>query len=146
MQFHLLECLKNGSFKPFPKLEGKRRRRAKANRNTRTVYCICRRSYYEEEEEARVLFMVMYSSCSEWFHKKWERISPGVFKSDEIAEVWECNTTKTIIRKYIFLSIETWMFLYNPLFLYFCKERTLVFPKKVSEGISFSFIHVLLFT
>ena len=50
MRFHFLTCLKNGVFSPFPRTT----ERSKVCASTRLfvdVYCICRRPFFEYEEE-----------------------------------------------------------------------------------------------
>lgn len=93
MRKHLISCLESGLFQPFPKLENKRSRKCRATKVVRNVYCICRRTYFDQDSDDDPRnFMAPCSVCKEWFHKSCSNIPVRVFRDDSIAKNWKCKS------------------------------------------------------
>jgi len=91
MREHLLLCLKDGEFKPFPKTT-QRCKRSKGTYRDHPVYCLCKDVFFDSDTEGKPQnFMAQCSECNEWFHRKCENIPKKVFTSKSNHAEWKCK-------------------------------------------------------
>ena len=96
MRKHLLRCLKRGDLEPFPN-SSKRTKHGKSIAHRVQLYCHCRIPFFNSDPDIdKNLFMATCTACSEWFHKKWDRINALVFKHEEKAKKWTCRNCKKV--------------------------------------------------
>ena len=87
---HLIKCLKSGRISPFPKIEGKRVVRCKPSTHTVEIFCSCRTPWTAQRNSS--YDMAQCYMCSEWYHKRCEKIPLAVFCEKQ--KTWFCRGCK----------------------------------------------------
>ena len=92
MRKHLFQCLANKEISSFPKSTKRLKTKGRRTLLFLDVYCLCRDVFIESETETdKEKYMVMCSSCGDWYHKKCLKIPVKIFKSDKLASTWHCT-------------------------------------------------------
>ena len=80
MTEYLLRCLQRGDLEPYLN-SSKRTKRGKSIMHHVQLYCHCRLPFFNSNPDVdKGLSMATCTACSEWFHKKCERINALVLK------------------------------------------------------------------
>ena len=87
---HLIKCLTSGRISPFPKIEGKRVVRCKPSTHTVEIFCSCRTPWTAQRNSS--YDMAQCCMCSEWYHKRCEKIPLAVFCEKQ--KTWFCRGCK----------------------------------------------------
>ena len=69
MRDHLLRCLKQGSFQPFPIAKVKNQQNARPKSVKLSLMCKCRMPWISQDAQNPDIWCAQCESCSEWFHK-----------------------------------------------------------------------------
>ena len=97
---HLIKCLTSGRIAPFPKIEGKRVVRCKPSTHTVEIFCSCRTPWTAQRNSS--YDMAQCCMCSEWYHKRCEKITLAVFRENQ--KTWFCRGCKN--RNYFFIKCQ----------------------------------------